>query len=76
MEEVEDEKKRGCAVYQPAQWEEITKDFFHSVQELDSKTGELLHYELFGLFEGLYILQLLTVNQSSKEKVENKLRKF
>lgn len=55
-EEVEDirpvEPKRE--IYQ---WKEITNDFFESVQELEM--GELLHFEMFGLFEAMSAIEMM-----------------
>lgn len=39
------------------QWKEITNEFFESVQELE--LGELLHYELFGLFEAMSAIEMM-----------------
>lgn len=39
------------------QWKEITKDFFQSVEELE--LGELLHYEMFGLFEAMSAIEMM-----------------
>lgn len=57
MEEVKDsregDQKRG-PVYK---WQPITDEFFESVQELE--LGELLHYELFGLFEAMSAIEMM-----------------
>lgn len=56
MEDVKDrenDQKRG-PVYQ---WNKITNEFFESVQELE--LGELLHYELFGLFEAMSAIEMM-----------------
>lgn len=39
------------------QWKEITDDFFNSVHELDM--GELLHFEMFGLFEAMSAIEMM-----------------
>lgn len=39
------------------QWKDITEDFFQSVQELE--LGELLHYEMFGLFEAMSAIEMM-----------------
>jgi hypothetical protein len=39
------------------QWKEITTEFFQSVQEL--QLGELLHFELFGLFEAMSAIEMM-----------------
>lgn len=39
------------------QWKEVTSDFFESVQELE--LGELLHYEMFGLFEAMSAIEMM-----------------
>lgn len=39
------------------QWKEITTDFFHSIEELE--LGELLHYEMFGLFEAMSAIEMM-----------------
>lgn len=39
------------------QWKEITDDFFQSVQELE--LGELLHFEMFGLFEAMSAIEMM-----------------
>lgn len=39
------------------EWNDITEDFFESVQELE--LGELLHYELFGLFEAMSAIEMM-----------------
>lgn len=39
------------------EWKDITNDFFESVQELE--LGELLHYELFGLFEAMSAIEMM-----------------
>lgn len=39
------------------EWKEITDEFFESVQELE--LGELLHYELFGLFEAMSAIEMM-----------------
>jgi Mak10 subunit, NatC N(alpha)-terminal acetyltransferase len=39
------------------QWKEITNEFFSSVQELE--LGELLHYEMFGLFEAMSAIEMM-----------------
>lgn len=39
------------------EWKDITEEFFESVQELD--LGELLHYELFGLFEAMSAIEMM-----------------
>lgn len=38
-------------------WKEITNEFFASVQELE--LGELLHYEMFGLFEAMSAIEMM-----------------
>jgi hypothetical protein len=38
-------------------WTEITDEFFESVRELE--LGELLHYELFGLFEAMSAIEMM-----------------
>ena len=47
------EQKKG-PIYN---WNEITEEFFESVQELE--LGELLHYELFGLFEAMSAIEMM-----------------
>lgn len=57
MEEVKDSREsdqRRGPVYQ---WNQITNEFFESVQELE--LGELLHYELFGLFEAMSAIEMM-----------------
>lgn len=49
----ESEQKKG-PLYN---WSEITGDFFESVEELE--LGELLHYELFGLFEAMSAIEMM-----------------
>lgn len=39
------------------QWKDITNDFFQSVGEL--QLGELLHYEMFGLFEAMSAIEMM-----------------
>lgn len=39
------------------EWKDITDEFFDSVQELE--LGELLHYELFGLFEAMSAIEMM-----------------
>ncbi|CRL07219.1 CLUMA_CG020200, isoform A [Clunio marinus] len=39
------------------QWKDITSDFFHNVEALD--LGELLHYEIFGLFEAMSAIEMM-----------------
>lgn len=39
------------------EWKEITNDFFESVNEL--KLGELLHFEMFGLFEAMSAIEMM-----------------
>lgn len=39
------------------QWKEITNDFFTSIEELE--LGELLHYEMFGLFEAMSAIEMM-----------------
>jgi hypothetical protein len=39
------------------EWKDITDDFFENVQELE--LGELLHYELFGLFEAMSAIEMM-----------------
>jgi Mak10 subunit, NatC N(alpha)-terminal acetyltransferase len=38
-------------------WKEITNEFFESVEEL--VLGELLHYEMFGLFEAMSAIEMM-----------------
>lgn len=38
-------------------WKTITNEFFESVQEL--RVGELLHYEMFGLFEAMSAIEMM-----------------
>ena len=38
-------------------WENVTEDFFKSVKELE--LGELLHDELFGLFEAMSAIEMM-----------------
>lgn len=38
-------------------WKTITNEFFQSVEELN--VGELLHYELFGLFEAMSAIEMM-----------------
>lgn len=38
-------------------WKTITNDFFESVQDL--KVGELMHYEMFGLFEAMSAIEMM-----------------
>jgi N-alpha-acetyltransferase 35, NatC auxiliary subunit len=39
------------------QWKDITEEFLESVEEL--KLGELLHFELFGLFEAMSAIEMM-----------------
>lgn len=39
------------------EWKDITEEFFESVHELE--LGELLHYELFGLFEAMSAIEMM-----------------
>jgi hypothetical protein len=39
------------------EWKEITSDFFDSVKDLE--LGELLHYQLFGLFEAMSAIEMM-----------------
>lgn len=39
------------------EWKEITNDFFESVNELN--LGELLHFEMFGLFEAMSAIEMM-----------------
>lgn len=39
------------------EWKDITDDFFGSCQDLE--LGELLHYELFGLFEAMSAIEMM-----------------
>lgn len=39
------------------QWKEITNDFLTSIEDLD--LGELLHYEMFGLFEAMSAIEMM-----------------
>lgn len=39
------------------EWKDITSEFFHSAQEL--QLNELLHYELFGLFEAMSAIEMM-----------------
>jgi Mak10 subunit, NatC N(alpha)-terminal acetyltransferase len=39
------------------QWKEITSEFFESVEELE--LGELLHFEMFGLFEAMSAIEMM-----------------
>lgn len=39
------------------QWKEITPEFFEALQDLE--LGELLHYELFGLFEAMSAIEMM-----------------
>lgn len=39
------------------EWQDITDEFFESVEEL--KLGELIHYELFGLFEAMSAIEMM-----------------
>lgn len=39
------------------EWKDITSEFFDSVQEL--KLGELLHHEMFGLFEAMSAIEMM-----------------
>lgn len=39
------------------EWKDITDEFFESVEELN--LGELLHYELFGLFEAMSAIEMM-----------------
>lgn len=43
--------------YQGYEWKDITTDFFQSIEELD--LGELLHYEMFGLFEAMSAIEMM-----------------
>lgn len=55
-----DEVKEFCdaeAKKEIYQWREITDDFFQSVKELDM--GELLHFEMFGLFEAMSAIEMM-----------------
>lgn len=56
MEEMKDDQemelKKGAF-----EWKDITDDFFGSCQELE--LGELLHYELFGLFEAMSAIEMM-----------------
>lgn len=54
LEPGKDFRSTNKAVYQ---WTEITDEFFGSVHEL--KLGELLHYELFGLFEAMSAIEMM-----------------
>lgn len=38
-------------------WKDITSEFFECVEELE--LGELLHYELFGLFEAMSAIEMM-----------------
>lgn len=53
-ESQETETKRPVVPYQ---WKEITGEFLESVEEL--KLGELLHFELFGLFEAMSAIEMM-----------------
>lgn len=39
------------------EWKDITDDFFNSCEDLE--LGELLHYELFGLFEAMSAIEMM-----------------
>ena len=39
------------------EWKDITSEFFGSIGDLD--VGELLHYELFGLFEAMSAIEMM-----------------
>lgn len=55
--------ERNCGMatkkdsYQDYEWKEITTDFFQSIEELE--LGELLHYEMFGLFEAMSAIEMM-----------------
>lgn len=53
----EQEPKETRGSKQIFQWSDITTDFFESVGDL--KLGELLHYELFGLFEAMSAIEMM-----------------
>ena len=55
-EEVE-EKRDKVKMKEIYQWKDITKDFFESTNELD--LGELLHFEMFGLFEAMSAIEMM-----------------
>lgn len=38
-------------------WKEITDDFFEAVNDLE--LGELIHYEMFGLFEAMSAIEMM-----------------
>ena len=54
-----DESRNGQELDQKKifEWKDITNEFFTSVEEL--KLGELLHYELFGLFEAMSAIEMM-----------------
>lgn len=53
-QDIEQQKKEQQVVFE---WKDITDEFFESVKELN--LGELLHYELFGLFEAMSAIEMM-----------------
>lgn len=51
------EKREKVTLKEVYQWKDITKDFFASTNELD--LGELLHFEMFGLFEAMSAIEMM-----------------
>lgn len=52
-----DEKREKVTLKEIYQWKDITNDFFVSTNELD--LGELLHFEMFGLFEAMSAIEMM-----------------
>lgn len=56
VEEMDESREKGT-LKKIHEWKNITEEFFESTNELD--LGELLHYEMFGLFEAMSAIEMM-----------------